>query len=153
MYNFKPIQWIVAAVVVLACGGAAYADQPPVFAAGWGDFAIRGYDTVAYHLESKPVKGDSEYTADWNGATWRFASAENRDRFVEDPERWAPRYGGYCAWAVSNNYTAKTDPDAWSIVDGRLYLNFNKSVRKTWSENIPDNIRRGDANWPAVLSK
>ena len=128
----------------------AKAAEDPVFT-GWGRFAIRGYDTVAYHLERMPVKGDSDFTAKWNGATWRFKNSENRDRFIADPERWTPRYGGYCAWAVSNNYTASTDPDAWSIVDDRLYLNYSLNVRATWSQDKPGNIRRADANWPSVL--
>ncbi len=130
----------------------AFAAEDPVFTGG-GKYAINGYDSVAYHLEMKPVKGDSEFTAEWNDALWRFDSAENRDLFQSDPERWAPKYGGYCAWAVSNNYTAKTDPKAWSIVDDRLYLNYSRSVRKKWSKDIPGNIKRGDANWPAVLNK
>ena len=131
--------------------GSVFAAEDPVFT-GRGNFAINGYDSVAYHLEMKPVKGKSDFTAEWNGATWRFKNAENRDVFQSDPERWAPKYGGYCAWAVSNNYTAKTEPEAWSIVDDRLYLNFSLRVRKTWSKDIPRNIERGDANWPAVLN-
>ena len=130
----------------------AYGTQDPVFT-GRGNFAINGYDTVAYHLEMKPVKGNNNFTVDWNGAKWRFKSVENRDLFASNPQKWAPAYGGYCAWAVSNNYTAKTDPKAWSIVDDRLYLNFSLRVRKTWSRNIPSNIQRGDANWPSVLDK
>ncbi len=153
MHILHPKRWILAIVVALASTNIAVADEPPVFTAGFGGYAIRGYDAVAYHLEKMPVKGDNDYKAEWNGATWRFASAENRDMFLEDPEKWAPRYGGYCAWAVSNNYTAKTDPDAWSIVDDKLYLNYNKSVRQTWSQDAAGNIERGDANWPGVLSK
>ncbi len=133
--------------------GPAIAENSPVFVAGQDDYAIRGYDPVAYHLERKPIKGNDHYTVKWNGATWRFASRDNRDKFSKEPERWAPQYGGYCAWAVSNNYTASTDPQAWSIVDDRLYLNYSKSVRSSWSRDIPGNIRRGDANWPSVLSK
>lgn len=143
---------VVVMIALLTCVNVALADKLPVFTGG-GDFAIRGYDTVAYHLEGKPVKGVNEFTAHWNDTNWRFVSAENRDMFLSDPERWAPAYGGYCAWAVANNYTAKTEPDAWSIVNERLFLNFNKSVRRTWGEDIPGNIKRGDANWPAVLSK
>ncbi len=129
-----------------------FAAEPPVFT-GRGEFAINGYDAVAYHKQQKPVKGNSEFTAQWNGAKWRFNSDENRSLFESDPERWAPRYGGYCAWAVANNYTAKTDPDAWSIVDDRLYLNYNRRIRKKWSKDIPGNIKRADANWPEVLKK
>lgn len=144
---------LLTALSMLLGSSATIADKPPVFVANKEHYAIRGYDTVAYHLEGKPIRGKNAYTANWNGATWRFVSAENRDQFVENPERWAPRYGGYCAWAVSNNYTAKTDPDAWSIVAGRLYLNYNKSVQAKWSNDIPGNIASGDANWPGVLSK
>ena len=152
MFTYRVLRRVSAIVGLVLLSTSAVADTPPVFT-GRGDFAIRGYDAVAYHTEQKPVKGNSNYTSEWNGATWRFANSENRDRFQEDPERWAPKYGGYCAWAVSNNYTASTDPDAWSIVDERLYLNFSRSVRKTWSKDIPGNIKRGDANWPGVLSK
>ena len=130
---------------------SAFGAEDPVFT-GRGDFAINGYDTVAYHLEMKPVKGDSDFTAEWNGAVWRFKNAENRDLFQSDPERWAPKYGGYCAWAVAHNSTAKTDPKAWSIVDDRLYLNLSLNIRKKWSKDIPGNIARADANWPAVLN-
>ncbi len=129
-----------------------FAAEPPVFN-GRGEFAINGYDAVAYHKQQKPVKGNSEFTAQWNGAKWRFTNDENRSLFESDPERWAPLYGGYCAWAVANNYTAKTDPDAWSIVDDRLYLNYNRRIRKKWSKDIPGNIKRADANWPEVLKK
>ena len=136
---------------LVALSPSTNAAEDPVFT-GWGRFAIRGYDAVAYHLERMPVKGDSDFTAKWNGAIWRFKNSENRDRFIAEPERWAPRYGGYCAWAVANNYTASTDPDAWSIVDDHLYLNYSLNVRATWSQDIPGNIRRADANWPSVLS-
>ncbi len=142
-----------AALFCLFClTSVTLAAEPPVFT-GRGDFAIRGYDAVAYHKRERPVKGSSSFTAQWNGATWRFANAENRDDFIADPEKWAPQYGGYCAWAVSNNATASTDPDAWSLVDGRLYLNYSLSVRQRWGQDIPGNIARGDANWPGVLSK
>jgi hypothetical protein len=84
------------------------------------------------------------------GATWRFASAEHRDRFAVDPERYAPQYGGYCAWAVSQGYTAKIDPAAWKIVDDKLYLNYSKDVQSQWSSDIPGNIAKADANWPGI---
>ncbi len=126
----------------------AYA-KPPVFENRAG--AIRGYDAVAYFTEQKPVKGNDRYSLQWNGATWYFTSAENRDRFQAHPEKYAPQYGGYCAWAVANGYTAAADPDAWRIVDGKLYLNYSLGVQKQWSQDIPGNIARGDKNWPAVL--
>ena len=138
------------ALFSLLLGSESLAAEPPVFTGG--DYAIRGYDAVAYHTEEKPVKGSEAYSTEWNGATWLFASEENRELFAANPERWAPKYGGYCAWAVANNYTASIDPKAWSVVDDTLYLNFSKRVRKRWSKDIPGNIQRGDANWPGVLS-
>ena len=88
----------------------------------WRGIAIKGYDPVAYHQDGKPVKGSDEYEYTWKGAKWRFASAEHRDLFEADPDRYAPRYGGYCAWAVSQGYTASVNPqNAWSIVEGKLY--------------------------------
>ena len=123
--------------------------KPPVFETRAG--AIRGYDTVAYFTESKPVKGSKDYVVEWNGSRWYFASAANRDRFKASPEKYAPQYGGYCAWAVANGYTASTDPAAWRIVNGKLYLNYSLGVQENWSKDIPGNIARADKNWPRVL--
>ncbi|MEM9811217.1 MAG: YHS domain-containing (seleno)protein [Pseudomonadota bacterium] len=117
-----------------------------------GGVAIDGTDAVAYFTEGKPVAGSSDHTFDWNGATWRFSSAANRDTFAADPEAYAPQYGGYCAWAVSEGYTASTVPDAWRIEEGKLYLNFSRRVQRRWERDIPGNIARADANWPGVLN-
>jgi len=127
------------------------AAKDPVYSSFFGT-AIDGTDPVAYFTEGRPVEGSSDFTHDWNGATWRFSSAENRARFAANPEAYAPQYGGYCAWAVSQGYTASTDPEAWKIVDGKLYLNYSKSVQTTWERDIAGNIRAGDANWPGVLN-
>ena len=113
--------------------------------------AIDGYDPVAYFTEGRPVEGDSAHTHSWQGATWRFASAEHRDRFAADPDRYAPQYGGYCAWAVSQGYTAGGDPEAWTLHEGKLYLNYSKSVRANWAQDIPGNVVAGDRNWPRLL--
>lgn len=123
--------------------------KPPVFQTRAG--AIKGYDAVAYFTQKKPVKGNDRYSLEWKGATWFFVSAENRDRFKANPDKYAPQYGGYCAWAVANGYTASTDPDAWRIVDGKLYLNYSLGVQEKWSQNIPDNITKANRNWPGVL--
>lgn len=123
----------------------------PVFSTYLGG-AIRGYDPVAYHTDGKPVAGKRAHRVEWKGATWSFASAENKALFEGDPEKYAPRYGGYCAWAVSQGYTASIDPDAWSIVDGKLYLNYSLGVRDQWSQDIPGNIAKGDVNWPKLLA-
>ncbi len=123
--------------------------KPPVFETRAG--AIRGYDAVAYFTESKPVRGNKDYVVEWNGARWYFASAENRDRFKADPENYAPQYGGYCAWAVANGYTASTDPDAWTVVNGKLYLNYSLGVQQQWAEDILGNIVKANKNWPSAL--
>lgn len=115
--------------------------------------AVRGTDVVAYVTQGRAVAGSTAFTQEWRGATWRFASAAHRDLFAADPERYAPAYGGFCAFAVSEGYTAPIDPNAWRIVDGRLYLNFNQSVQRRWEGDIPGRIARGNANWPALAAR
>ena len=124
----------------------------PVFTNLWGQ-AIRGYDPVAYFKQGKPVEGQKKYQYKWKGATWYFSSEKNRDDFIQSPENYAPQYGGYCAWAVSQGYTASIDPEAWRIYEGKLYLNYSKGVQKDWLEDIPGNIAKGDKNWPILLAK
>ena len=128
---------------------AARAGTPQIYAEG--GIAIDGTDAVAYFTQGKPVAGAKSFTHDWMGATWLFSSEENRAKFAADPDAYAPQYGGYCAYAVSEGYTASTVPEAWRIVDGKLYLNYSRSVQKRWSRNIPDRIKSADANWPSVL--
>lgn len=117
-----------------------------------GGKAINGYDPVAYFTMSKPVKGSASHTLKWNDAEWQFSSAENLAIFSANPEKYAPKYGGYCAYAVSRGYTAPTDPDAWSVVDGALYLNYSKGVRSRWDSDQAANIISGDKNWPGLRS-
>jgi hypothetical protein len=127
----------------------AHAATAPVFAKR--GVAINGFDPVAYFTQSTHVAGSADNTHDWMGALWKFASVENRDRFAADPEAFAPQYGGYCAFAMSSGYIAKTDPDAWTVYDGKLYLNYNLVVRDQWSQDIPGNIKRADGHWPGIL--
>lgn len=112
--------------------------------------ALKSYDAVAYFKESRPVKGRDEFRHDWMGAKWYFASAANRDEFARNPEKYAPQFGGYCAWAVAQGYTASIDPEAWRIVDGKLYLNYSKDVQKKWEADIPGFIKQGNENWPKL---
>ncbi|MEC9434298.1 MAG: YHS domain-containing (seleno)protein [Pseudomonadota bacterium] len=142
----------LAALSLGLAPGAARADADPVFA-DWRGRAIRGYDPVAYFTEGRPVEGSSAFETEWNGATWRFASAENRARFLAEPETYAPQYGGYCAWAVSQGYTASIEPEQWSIVEGKLYLNYNADVQAKWKADVPGFIAKADANWPKALEK
>ncbi|MDX2155951.1 MAG: YHS domain-containing (seleno)protein [Hyphomicrobiaceae bacterium] len=125
----------------------------PVFTGIVKGVAVGGYDPVAYFTESKPVKGNPAISLDHEGAKWYFATEANRETFKKEPAKYAPQYGGYCAWAVSQGYTAKGDPEAWTVHNGKLYLNYNKSVHADWSKNIPGHVAKGDANWPKVLAK
>lgn len=125
----------------------------PVYSALFSDLAVGGYDPVAYFVEGKPVPGLERFELAWQGATWRFASAENRARFEARPEQYAPRYGGHCAWAMAEGREASGDPRFWKIVGGRLYLNYDASVQKKWETDIPGFIARADANWPRLLAE
>ena len=115
--------------------------------------AIKGYDPVAYFTQNRPVQGSADFEYLWNGAKWRFASAEHRDLFMADPEKYAPRYGGYCAYAISQGKTADIDPDAWTVFEGRLYLNLNKEVQGLWEKNMRGYIHKADEKWPRMLGK
>ena len=112
--------------------------------------AIKGYDPVAYFTAGKPVKGNKEFQVDWEGATWRFANAANLEMFKGDTEKYAPRYGGYCAYGVATGGLYNIDLNAWSIVEGVLYLNKSLSVRELWRKDIPGYIEKADANWPGL---
>lgn len=140
---------MVASVPIAAA--PAWAGKDPVYQSFFGT-AIDGTDPVSYFTEGRPIEGNSDISFEWNGATWHFTSVENRDRFAANPSKYAPQYGGYCAWAVSQGYTASTVPEAWAIVDGKLYLNYSKSVQKQWEQSIPENISAADQNWPEVLN-
>ncbi|MEO1574380.1 MAG: YHS domain-containing (seleno)protein [Pseudomonadota bacterium] len=132
---------------------SALADKDPVYTPLLSNNALKGYDPVSYFTDGAPAKGKKSISHEWNGANWLFSSDEHRDLFIADPEKYAPQYGGYCAWAVSQGYTASGDPKVWKIVDDKLYVNYNKKVGKTWSEDPEGFIRLGDQNWPTVLSK
>ncbi len=113
--------------------------------------AIHGYDPVAYFTQSKPVEGSPAHALIWHGAKLLFASAEHQAMFEAAPEIYVPQYGGYCAYAMSKGAIATTVPEAWTVHDNRLYLNFSTGVRSLWSEDIPGNIARANSYWPAIL--
>jgi enamine deaminase RidA (YjgF/YER057c/UK114 family) len=122
----------------------------------WGDepkLSISGYDPVAYFTDGKPVQGKSEFEYLWHKLRWRFANDAHRDLFVKDPDRYSPQYDGYCAMGTSNDAAAHkdtVDPEAWAIVDGKLYLTHNQYWLQVWREKAEEYIRRGDASWPAL---
>ncbi len=142
---------LIAVAAASAPMTAAFADEPRVFVASATQYAVSGYDPVAYFTVGAPTRGSDQFVATYQGARYRFASAANRDAFLADAARYAPQYGGYCAWAVSQGYVARGRPENWRIVDGRLYLNFDDGVQRRWERDIPGNISRGNANWPTAL--
>ena len=146
-------------VLVAATGGLcallapvpALATKPEIYTGLVRGVAVGGYDPVAYFASGTAVKGNPAITVEHAGAMWRFATEANRALFAADPEKYAPQYGGYCAWAIASGYTAKGDPEAWRIVDGKLYLNYSKGIQRRWERDTPGNIAKGNANWPSVL--
>lgn len=144
---------IAMALFWLAAPLGAAPAKPAVFTGLVEGVAVGGYDPVAYFAAGRAEKGSDQITLEHEGATWRFSGEGNRDAFKADPARYAPQYGGYCAFAVSQGYTAKADPEAWTIHDGKLYLNYDKKVRAQWEKDIPGYVAKSDANWPGVLEK
>lgn len=124
----------------------------PVEQSHEGGVAVAGHDPVAYFTEQRPVPGLKSFALRHNGAEWRFASEANRDAFKRDPDRYAPQFGGYCSWAVSQGYTAPIDPRAWRIEGGKLYLNYDLSVQRDWEKDMQANIAKGMRNWPQILA-
>ena len=120
---------------------------PEVYTASKDKLALSGYDPVAYFVASSPKKGLTEISAVHQGVTWRFENEANKAAFLAQPEKYAPQYGGYCAYAVSQGYTASADPTVWEIIDGKLYLNYNRSVGVSWSKQSQSYIASGDVNW------
>ena len=122
----------------------------PIYTEFFSDEAIRGYDTVAYFTEGKAVEGDEQYATEYMQATWLFSSQQNLDLFKADPKKYAPQYGGYCAYAVSQDTTASIKPELFTIHEGKLYLNYSNSVNKKWLANKENFIVDADKNWPAL---
>lgn len=145
------MRFLFALLVALGVPALASANPVPSVSATKDGVAIGGYDPVAYFTEGHPVPGSAGFTLRWNRATWRFASAASRARFEASPEAYAPAFGGYCAWAISQNYIAPGDPRVWRIVEGRLYLNFNRRAQALWDSDLTGSIARGRGNWPRVL--
>lgn len=155
MSLFSPLRrtLLAASVLALSIGSLsapAFAAETiaPIFSTAAG--AIRGYDPVAYFKLNKPVKGNAKFTTQWQGASWHFSSKANLDAFVSDPEKYAPQYGGYCAYGVAQGYTPETDPAAFQVRDNKLYLNLSQVVLKKWQMDIPGYVKDADENWPAL---
>ncbi|PQA87431.1 YHS domain-containing (seleno)protein [Hyphococcus luteus] len=142
-----------AAFFLAATTASAAFAKDPVYTGLFSNNAVDGYDAVAYFTEGKPVKGEKTFSMEYKGAEWRFASADNLAAFKAEPEKYAPQFGGYCAWAVSQDYTARGNPENWTIYEGKLYLNYNDEIQKRWEADIPGLVAAGEENWPGVLDK
>ena len=140
-------------LAAMTLSGAAWAKEDPIYTAGYfSNVAAGGYDVTAYFSEGAPVKGKKAFKTKYMGADWHFTSQENLDKFTGNPEMYAPQYGGYCAWAVSQGDTASGDPLLWTVHNGKLYLNYDKEINNRWSADKDALIVAGDKNWPAVLN-
>ena len=135
--------------LVLASAAAALSAGDPGLVATGPDnkVAIKGYDTVAYFTEGKARKGKTEFSASWNNAEWHFASPDHRDLFAADPERYVPQFGGFCARGIIKGKRVAADPEAWTIVDGKLYIKFNETVRDDWRKSPAENIQKAEEKW------
>jgi YHS domain-containing protein len=128
---------------VARAGGALNLDKDGV--------ALKGYDPVAYFTQKQPVLGRADLRVEHGGATYLFASPEHRAAFEAEPAKYVPAYGGYCAYGVAQGAKADIDPAAFTVVDGRLYMNLDAGIQKRWRRDIPGYIKKADANWPALV--
>lgn len=137
----------------------AYADEPPINTLSGSLFetktgiAIKGYDPVAYFTQNKPVKGVDAYVYEWQGAKWKFANQANLDTFKANPTKYAPQYGGYCAYGVANDNLVSIEPDKFTIIDGKLYLNYDADVQSKWLKDTAGYIRKADSKFSSLLKK
>lgn len=149
MTNLKKSLLLVglAVLVTIVAAQLFVTGEAKMVNTGADNVAIKGYDPVAYFTKGQPMKGKAEITHSWNGAEWHFADATHRDMFAGSPERYAPQFGGFCSMALARGKIKDIDPEAWVIVDGRLYLNFSKPVREKFQENVSENIKQAEINW------
>ena len=112
--------------------------------------ALRGYDPVAYFTDNKPEKGLAKYAYEYKGSKFLFTSAKNKQAFAANPDKYAPQFGGFCAFGTAHGVKVSTQPNAFAVVDGKLYLNYDTDVLQRWKEDVPGNIALGEKNWPEV---
>ena len=141
----KPLLTVIFACIVTACHSQHIYETE--------NGAINGYDPVAYFTVSQAVKGNEAHSLKWKGATWYFSSAENLNAFRGNPEKYAPAYGGFCAYGVAGGYKVKIEPDAWAIVDGKLYLNYDQGVQRKWNKDREGYIKKANQNWTDLATE
>jgi YHS domain-containing protein len=142
---------IVSVAAIFFVATFTHAQKSPVFVNN--DIAVNGYDVVSYFTEGKPVKGKKTFLYQWHDAYWLFSTKENLDSFSRNPEKYAPQFGGYCAYGISEGHKAPTEPDAWTIADGKLYLNYNTDVRELWKKDMNARIIKANENWEGLKDK
>ncbi|MCY4265137.1 MAG: YHS domain-containing protein [Gammaproteobacteria bacterium] len=142
----KLLLGLIAMIVLLGSQQAAAIDA--IYTGFFSNEALRGYDTVAYFTQGMPVEGRDEFSTEYQGAVWKFSSQDHLDMFTADPQKYAPQYGGYCAWAMSNGETASAEPDLWTIHEGKLYLNYSRRINRRWLDDMVVYIQKADIEWP-----
>ncbi len=149
---------VLLAAMAMLSFGSAHA-EPPIntlktgLLGGRTDTAINGYDPVAYFTVGKPVKGQDALAFEWMGAKWKFASQANLDMFKASPEKYAPQYGGYCAYGVTQGALVKVEPEQFTVREGKLYLNYDADVQAKWLKDPAGFIKQADARFGALLKK
>jgi YHS domain-containing protein len=142
---------VLAMVALLTLSTAAFAKS--LLNVDKGGVAIQGYDPVAFFTQNKPVKGSQQFQSSYNGATYYFASADNKKLFDSSPAKYEPQFGGYCAYGASKNKTAPIKPSAFQIVDGRLLMQYDEDVRDLFNKDTKGNLNKADGNWPSLVDK
>jgi YHS domain-containing protein len=140
--------FLIIAALAFVTAIQVHAQQSEIFAPGGK--AIKGYDPVAFFKESKPVKGSDKFQYKWKDATWFFSTSENLEAFKADPEKYAPQYGGYCAYGTSQGHKAPTQTDTWTVLNDKLYFNYNDKVKELWTKDQANLIKVADEKWPEV---
>lgn len=137
----------VAGLILLLASATSSAAIDAIYTGFFSNEALRGYDTVAYFTQGMPVEGSDDFTYEYLGAVWKFSSQEHLDLFRANPEKYAPQYGGYCAWAMANGDTASAEPDLWTLHEGKLYLNYSRRVNRRWKDDMVNFIQQADIAW------
>ncbi|CAN5170142.1 YHS domain-containing (seleno)protein [soil metagenome] len=144
-------QLSLSLILIFFIAAAMAQTKPVIFTTDAG--AIQGYDPVAFFKESKPVMGTPDLTYTWNSAVWHFSTQENLDLFKATPEKYAPQFGGYCAFGVASGHKSPTEPETWTVVNDKLYFNYNKNVQKLWNKNQKGLIDQANKTWPTVIKE
>jgi len=143
---------VIAALGLLLFTTTVHAVEDEIYTSFFSGAGAGGYDVVAYFTDGKPAEGNDKFSMKYKDADWNFASEEHLAKFKENPDMYVPQYGGYCAWAVANGDIASGDPLQWTVLNDKLYLNYNADIQSKWTADRDNLIVLGDKNWPDVLN-